>query len=168
MASVHEVVRRVRHAPEDIFDLVADVRNYPAFLKWVKAMRVLEDNVIEGAGTLVAEATVGFKFVRERFSTRVDLEREHGAIDVSFVEGPFTALENRWRLTALADGSTRVAFWIRYQFRNPVLQSLVQANLGRAADTMIDAFDARAAALYPLIGAAQTTLAQLERDRPAG
>lgn len=144
MADIQEEQRRVFHAPDDIFDLVTDVRDYPNFIKWIRAMRIEQDNVTDGVGSLTATAIVGYKFVRETFTTQVDVNRPQRRIDVSFVDGPFSILENHWTFHALEDGSTLVDFWIRYRFRNPILQKLIEANVGRAANTLINAFETRA------------------------
>ena len=70
--SLLEVERRVSHRAEDLFDLVGDVKRYPDFIPWIKAMRVTE---AREQGPLkirfLAEALVGFKMIRERFATWV-------------------------------------------------------------------------------------------------
>mgnify|MGYP000408644079 CR=1 FL=1 len=149
----HAERRRVRHAPDDVFDLVADVRDYPRFIKWIRAMRVIEENAVDGVGTLTAEAMVGYKLLRERFTTRVTLDRLNGAIDVAFVAGPFSALENRWRFRPLADGSTEVDFHVCVELTNPLLRAILAANFDRAAERIMNAFEARAAERFPLVGA---------------
>ncbi|MEY2925970.1 MAG: hypothetical protein RL367_447, partial [Pseudomonadota bacterium] len=50
-----------------MFDLVADVARYPEFLPWISAVRIRSDNNTE----MVADLVVGFKAIRETFSSRV-------------------------------------------------------------------------------------------------
>lgn len=168
MAEHHER-RRVMHAPQDVFALVGDVRDYPSFIKFIQAMRVTgEREESAGVRTLAAEAMVGYKFVRERFATTVRLDAPAHRIDVSFLSGPFSALDNKWRFEALADGSTLVDFWIRYQFRNPILQSLVHANFGRATGFLINAFETRAHQRFARAGDPSVSLeALLAKPRAA-
>jgi coenzyme Q-binding protein COQ10 len=144
MTDIQTETRRVFHSPADLITLVSDVRDYPAFINWIQKMQVLEDQMQNGSGTLIARALVGYKFVREKFTTRVEANRDAGTISVSFVDGPFSILDNKWQFHGLADGSTLVEFWIRYRFKNPILQKLVEANVGRAASTLINAFESRA------------------------
>lgn len=133
------------HAPHDVFDLVADVRDYPNFIRFIQAMRVTGERDLEaGRRALTAEAIVGYKFVRERFATDVRLDRPNLAIDVDFRSGPFSHLENGWRFRPLSDGSTLVNFWIRFQFKNRILQGLLQSNFSRATGFLVSAFEARA------------------------
>lgn len=142
----------MRHAPGDVFTLVSDVRDYPNFIRWIRAMRVTQESVTDGVGELTAEAVVGFKLLRERFATRVTMDEPNLAIDVAFVSGPFRALENRWRFHPLPDGSTDVEFHIRYEFANPILTAVLAANFDRAATRIMDAFIARAAERFPIVG----------------
>ena len=149
----HDERRRIPHAPEDVFALVSDVREYPRFIQWIRAMRVLDDKSTDGVGELTAEAIVGYKILRERFTTKIHLDKPNGVIDVSFVSGPFTALENRWRFHPLPDGATDVEFHVRYEFANPILSAILAANFDRAAARIMAAFEERARAIYPLVGA---------------
>jgi coenzyme Q-binding protein COQ10 len=161
----HSERRRVPHAPDDVFALVADVRDYPSFIKWVRGMRVIEERVVDGSGELTAEALVGYKVVRERFTTKVTLDRPGRAIDVAFVSGPFDALENRWRFKPLADGATEVEFFIRYEIANPILKAVLAAMFDRAAAKIMDAFMVRARERFPVVGDALSSRAEGEGPR---
>jgi coenzyme Q-binding protein COQ10 len=161
MTDTQHVQRRVRHRPQDVFTLVSDVQDYPNFIKWIRGMHVRENHVEGGVGDLTARAIIGYKFVRERFTTRVELNEPEGKIYVTFVDGPFSVLENRWQFHALEDGSTLVDFWIRYRFKNPLLQKLLEANVGRAANTLITSFEGRARERFDTIGAPHSETTRL-------
>ena len=152
MAGEHVERLRLRFSPDDLFALVSDVRRYPEFLEPITALRVSEDHVRDGQGSLKAEARIRFKFVRERFATKVTVDRSTGTIDVDYLSGPFHTLANRWVFHPLEDGSTLVDFWIRYGFRNPVLQMLMNENRARAILYLIDAFRREAETRYELVG----------------
>ncbi|MCR9128339.1 MAG: type II toxin-antitoxin system RatA family toxin [Alphaproteobacteria bacterium] len=155
MSAEHVERLRLRHRPDDLFDLVSDVRAYPKFIKLISAMRVTRDQVEEGTGVLDAEARVRYRFVREKFSTRVRLDRSERLIDVDYIAGPFHDLANQWRFHALDDGSTLVDFWIRYRFGNPVLQMLVDTNRTRAIRYLIGAFEEEARRRYETVGTSE-------------
>ncbi len=157
--TTHRETRIVPHAAEDVFTLVGDVRDYPHFIKWIKAMRVMDESVSDGVGSLTAEALVGYKFVRERFATEVTLDKPNLAIDVAFLSGPFSKLENRWRFTPRADGRTDVDFWISFQFQNPLLQALFEANFDRATNKLMTAFEDRARQRFALVDGGETNQA---------
>ncbi|XBQ15695.1 MAG: type II toxin-antitoxin system RatA family toxin [Oceanicaulis sp.] len=155
MSAEHVERLRLRHRPDDLFDLVSDVRSYPRFINLISAMRVTREHVENGSGELDAEARVRFRFVRERFSTRVYLNRPERLIDVDYLAGPFHDLANQWRFHELSDGSTLIDFWIRYSFKNPILQVLVDTNRGRAVRFLIESFRQEAERRYETVGASE-------------
>jgi coenzyme Q-binding protein COQ10 len=148
----HRELRRVPHAPADVFALVADVRDYPSFIKWIRAMRVIDERVVDGVGELTAEAIVGYAMLRERFTTRVNLNKPALAIDVAFVAGPFDKLSNRWRFHPVADGSTDVEFYIDFELTSRVLSAILAASFDRASAKIMDAFMTRARERFPVVG----------------
>jgi len=167
MSAHHSERMRLRYRPDDLFELVSDVRRYPEFIKMISAMRVTRDHVHEGVGELDAEARIRFRFVRERFTTRVGLDARARTIDVTYLSGPFHDLANRWRFHELADGSTLVDFWIRYGFQNPVLQVLMDTNRSRAIRYLIGAFETEAGKRYEGVGAADYDLSAELASIPA-
>lgn len=154
MTSEHRESLRLPYRPDEMFDLVSDVRAYPRFIPLISALRVLREDVHDGVGELDAEARVQFRFVRESFTTRVLLDRPGRVIKVSYLSGPFHELANEWRFVELPDGSSDVSFWIRYRFRNPVLNALMDASRSRAIRYLIDRFRAEAERRYTPVGSA--------------
>lgn len=151
---------RLFHAPDDLFDLVMDVKSYPGFIPQITAMRVLNE-AREGPLTeMTAEARVRYKFVAERFTSRVIADASRRTIDVSFVAGPFRVLENRWRFHGLSDGSTLVDFEIRAEFKNAILQMLLESNRDRAGRILVQKFSAEAERRYAQTGDARRDLAE--------
>lgn len=148
MTSEHRETLRLPYRAEDLFDLVSDVRSYPKFIPLISALRVIHENVHEGVGELDAEARVQFRFVRESFTTRVMLDRPGRLIRVAYLSGPFHELANEWRFADAGDGHTDVSFWIRYRFRNPVLNALMDASRSRAIRFLIERFREEAARRY--------------------
>lgn len=148
MPQAHDT-RLVPYSAAQMFDLVADIRRYPEFLPWCKALRVRSDDVDEdGRGRLVADMVARFKGFEERFTSRVTLDRAALAIDVAYVDGPFRHLENAWRFTPREDGGTQVDFDIAFEFRSRVLQILARSMMEKALLKLSDAFVQRAHALY--------------------
>ncbi len=138
----HRETRTFPYAPAQIFELVADVERYPEFLPWVIAVRILD----RGGEQFSAEVAVGFKMIRERYTSKVTLERPH-RIDVTYAHGPFRHLVNRWNFTATPEGC-QVDFYIEFEFRSRLLQALIGKLFHEAVRKMVASFDARARALY--------------------
>lgn len=148
--------RAMRYSPRQMYDLVADVARYPEFLPLCEALSVRERRpAAPGPGeTLTADMTVGYKQFHETFVTRVDLMPDLPRIDVTYLDGPFKRLENRWQFLP-ADGGCEVDFFIDYEFKSLMLGLVVGAVFDAAFRRFTEAFEARAGVIYgPPAGAA--------------
>ncbi len=135
----HQVVR---YAPEQLFDLVADVGSYPSFLPWCVGSTVRSRTDEE----VIADLTIGFGPFRESFTSRVALDRPH-LIVVRYERGPFRYLNNTWRFTPDPHGS-RVDFFVDFEFRSRLLQSAIGVVFNEAVRRMVNAFLRRARDIY--------------------
>jgi coenzyme Q-binding protein COQ10 len=138
----HSETRHLPYSAAQMFDLVADVKRYPEFLPWVSAMRVRRDGPTE----TLADMVVGFKGLRETFTSKVTKERP-ARVHVDYVDGPLKYLRNDW---AFRDepGGCAVDFAVDFQFKSRVFEALAGQVFGVALRRMIGAFETRAAALY--------------------
>ena len=131
-----------------MFDLVADVENYPEFLPMCEALSIRERRERDGMTMLVADMTVGYKMIRETFTSRVLLKPADHAIDVSYVDGPFRYLDNKWRFAARPDDGCDVKFSIDYEFKSRALGVVMGAMFDRAFHMFSQAFQKRAFVVY--------------------
>ncbi len=138
----HAEKRVLPYTPAQLFDMVADVERYPDFLPWCLASRITkrEGNVI------TADLIIGFRMVRERFTSRVTLARPD-RIDVEYTHGPLSHLNNHWVFIPHEDGCL-IDFYVDFEFRSRVLQKLIGALFNEAVKRMVAAFEARAGDLY--------------------
>src|SRR5262249_40557410 len=106
-----------------MFQVVADIEQYPKFLPWVVALRVLSREHLAKPEVVTAEMAVGYGAFREKYTSRVELNPTARAIDVTQTSGPFKVLENHWRFAPEGMGS-RVEFSIAYEFRSRILNAV--------------------------------------------
>lgn len=144
-----ETRRPVPHSPEQMYALVAAVERYPEFLPLCEALSVRSRKERDGKELLVADMTVGYKAIRETFTTQVLLNGAEQAIDVKYIDGPFRYLDNRWRFEPLPDGGCSVHFFIDYEFKSRILGALMGSMFDRAFRMFTEAFEKRADAIYP-------------------
>lgn len=144
----YETTRRVSHSAQNMFDLVADVERYPEFLPLCEALKVRTKRERDGKTMLVADMTVGYKKIRETFTSQVILKPDENRIDVSYIDGPFRYLDNRWTFTDNADGTSDVQFYIDYEFKSRVLGALMGSMFDRAFRMFAEAFETRADTIY--------------------
>ena len=143
------VTRAVRHSPQQMYDLVADVERYPEFLPLCESLRVLRRQPgPDGGEVLIAEMGVGYKAIRERFTTRVSLDPAARRIVAEYIDGPFRHLENRWTFKEVQPGTCAVDFFITYEFKSRTLGLLMGSMFDRAFRKFTDAFEGRAARIY--------------------
>lgn len=139
----HAEKRFLPYRPEQLFELVAEVDKYPEFLPWCIAARIRERR----DDLLIADLVIGFKGIRERFTSRVKLDRPDLRIDVSYEEGPFRYLNNHWMFIP-ANGGCEIDFFVEFEFRSRILQTVIGVLFNEAVRRMVTAFETRAAALY--------------------
>ncbi len=138
----HAEKRHLPYTPQQLYDLVADIERYPEFLPWCVAARIRRRD----GNVLLADLVIGFKMIRERYTSRVTLNE--GRIDVVYAEGPFKHLNNHWVFAPADDGGTMIDFFVDFEFRSKVLQALIGALFNEAVGLMVGAFEKRARQLY--------------------
>lgn len=139
----HHEVRTLPYSPEQMYDLVADVARYGEFLPWVSAVRIRSDGPTE----MVADLMVGFKALREKFTSKVTKQRP-AAIHVDYLDGPLKYLRNDWKFAPDGKGGTLVDFSIEFEFKSRIFEMIAGQVFDRALRMMIGAFEERAAKLY--------------------
>ena len=141
---VHTETRVLPHRPDQMFDLVADVASYPEFLPWCVGARIRESR----PDMVLADLMIGFKMVREKFTSKVLLDRAAQRIDVEYIDGPFKHLKNHWIFSDAPNGHCRIDFYLEFEFSSVVLQKLIGVLFHEAVRRMVGAFEARAKQLY--------------------
>ncbi len=141
--------RRVPHSSAEMFALVADVQAYPKFLPLCRDLRLRESRETpDGKQVLVADMEVGYKAIRETFTSRVTCDPARLEIFVEYVDGPFKHLENYWRFVETGEHSCTVEFDIAYEFRSRALALLVGGMFDAAFRKFAEAFETRANFVY--------------------
>ena len=143
--TTHAEQRLIRHSPEQLFELVADVRRYPEFLPWCLASRIRKQT----DKALVADLIIGFQVFKEQFTSYVQMDRDHFIIKVEYAEGPFKYLTNRWKFIQHPDGCM-IDFYVDFEFKSRLLQTVIENLFTEAVRRMVTAFEARADQLYTL------------------
>jgi coenzyme Q-binding protein COQ10 len=139
----HSENRNMPYSPEELFDLVADVKRYQEFLPWVAATRIRSDSET----LMLADLVVGFKSLKETFTSRVTKQRPR-KITVEYVEGPLKYLKNDWEFEPDGKGGTNIAFCVDFAFRSRIFEAIAGQMFDRALRRMIAAFEERARVLY--------------------
>lgn len=149
----HHEVRELPYSAEQMYALVADVGRYAEFLPWISAVRVRSDSETE----MIADLLVGFKSLRERFTSRV-IKQFPSRIHVDYIEGPLKQLHNDWLFRPTATGC-ELDFTVEFTFKNSLFEKLAGQVFDKAVRRMTQAFEDRANALYGSSSSSATSVA---------
>ncbi len=136
------------YSAQQMYDLVADVAQYPKFLPWCAAARIRSRAPMGAAEVMEADLVISFKVFRERFGSRVTLYPSERKIDTEYLDGPFRYMKSHWIFTPREDGTCDVDFFVDFEFKNAVLQGIIGVVFNEAMQRIVRAFERRAAELY--------------------
>lgn len=145
MKTVHKSVL-IWYSPQEMYQLVTGVADYPQFLPWCDHAQVLE----ERADGVTAEVGIAFSGIRQTFTTR-NTHVQDSEVQMSLVDGPFSKLDGHWSFTPVGQGDTRackVELTLNYGFSNALLGKLVGPVFDKIAASLMDAFIQRAEQVY--------------------
>lgn len=150
--ATHAEKRVLPYSPEEMYALVADVERYPEFLPWVLKVRSRKrETLTDGRESFTADLMIGFKMVREKYTSRV-LLTPYERVDVNYIQGPLKYLNNHWKFKELfqENGTSHceIDFFVDFEFKSRILQNLIGALFNEAVRRMVGAFETRAVELY--------------------
>ena len=140
----HVEQKKLPYTPEQMFALVAAVDQYGEFLPWCVASRV---NKWDGDNIFYADLIVGYKMFREKFSSKVVLDRPRD-IKIEYQKGPLKNLTNHWIFNEDGNGGCIIDFSVEFEFKNVALQTLATMFFNEVVKRMTEAFEKRAHEIY--------------------
>jgi coenzyme Q-binding protein COQ10 len=143
----HSETRTLPYTAQQMYDLVADVANYPKFLPWTAAARIRSREDRGDHEEMLADLVISFKVFRERFGSRVVLWPEQMKIDTEYLDGPFRHLHSNWGFKDV-DGGVEVTFYVDFEFKSRILQGAAGMFFFEAMQRIVRAFERRAEELY--------------------
>jgi len=145
----HIEQKQLPYTPEQMYALVAAVDRYKEFAPWCVASRI---NRWEGDDVFYADLVVGYKLLRERFTSKVHLrpptDETSGEITIEYLKGPLKQLQNTWVFSSDGQGGCVIDFSVEFEFSNSMLQGIAQVFFQEIVRRMVGAFEARAQELY--------------------
>ena len=144
----HREVKALPYSAQQMYDLVADVENYPRFLPWNAAARIRSRRTMGDHEVMEADLVISFKVFRERFGSRVVLYPARRRIETEYIDGPFRFMRSTWEFREREGGGCEVEFFVDFEFRNAILQGIIGVVFNEAMQRIVRAFERRAAELY--------------------
>lgn len=143
----HRLQHQSPYTADQICDLVADIHAYPAFIPWIKSLNTKTHATDGAVQRCVAEVVVGYKLMRERFSTAVAIDRANTQVTADLVKGPFRHLSAVWRISSQGQGCS-IDFSIELDIKIPFLKNLLEKKLEMASERLMVCFETEATARY--------------------
>lgn len=142
MALVEKSVLITR-SPQQMFNLVDRVEDYPQFLPWCGGTELLART----ASHTAARIQINYHGIKAQFATENVKESPHW-MNISLREGPFRRLEGGWRFIALGDIGCKIEFKLHYEFSSKLLEKALGPVFGHIVNTFVDSFVKRAHYVY--------------------
>jgi Oligoketide cyclase/lipid transport protein len=131
--------RHVPHLPERMFDIVADLEDYPRFIPNCSAMQVRPDPGAKDGNVRLAKMTIAFGPITQSYTSRVTLDRVAKTIRAKAVDGPFAFLDSVWTFEPEGQG-TRVRFEIDFKISNPLIAAVAEPAFAAKQEEIMRAF----------------------------
>lgn len=134
----HEEQATLAYSADELFAVVADIKDYPSFVPWCSGAHIVREDQQE----IIADLKIGFGPFQESFRSEVTLDRPR-RLNVRATEGPLEHLTNTWTFTPAGD-KTHVDFVIDFQFKSHLLDHVANGMFLQATTRMMSAFESRA------------------------
>lgn len=143
--TTHHEIKIINHKPQDLYDLVGDVKAYPEFLPWCLAARIKS----KSNKNMIADLMIGFRLYKESFTSHIEFDPVNKIIIVEYAEGPFKYLKNSWVFKEHPNGC-EIEFFVDFEFKSQLFQSVIETLFSEAVKKMVNAFEQRADDLYKI------------------
>lgn len=131
--------RHVPHLPQRMFEIVADLEDYPRFVPNCRAMEVRKDPSAGPEDVRLARMTLHFGPITQAYTSRVTVDHEALTISAKAVDGPFAYLDSVWSFETEGMG-TRVRFEIDFKISNPFIAAVAEPAFAAKQQEIMRAF----------------------------
>lgn len=136
----HKETYNINAKKETIFNVIANIENYPTFLPWCIGARITDKNQLSGILIQRAELVIAFKSFRESFFSDIQLNRKIWTINIQSNKKPFKSLNGQWIIKE-KDNHCEVSFEIKFEFKSIILDKIIGVVFFNAVKSIIKAFE---------------------------
>lgn len=135
--------RKFPYSPNQLFELVADIKEYPSFVPWCDEITIVSNNESE----IIADVGVGYKGIHKTYRCHILLHSDISTIEVKLINGPFIHLLQKWQFLAIEQGC-QVIFDIDFKLKSVFLDAIAKTICGTMCEIFIQAFTDQAKKKY--------------------
>ena len=136
----HKETYNINADKETIFNVIANIENYPTFLPWCIGARITDENQFSDILIQRAELVIAFKSFRESFFSDIQLNRKIWTINIQSNKKPFKSLSGQWKIKE-KDNHCEVSFEIKFEFKSIILEKIIGVVFFNAVKSIVKAFE---------------------------
>ncbi|KAL5558853.1 hypothetical protein UlMin_035064 [Ulmus minor] len=146
LSKVYEERRVMGYSPEQLFDVVAAVDLYHGFVPWCQRSEVLK---YYPDGSFDADLEIGFKFLVESYTSRVELERPKRIKTTASDTTLFDHLINVWEFNpGPVPGTCNLHFLVDFKFQSPLYRQVASMFFKEVVSRLVGSFSERCRLIY--------------------
>ncbi len=138
--------RKTPFTPQQMLELVSDLKSYPKFVPNCSAMEVRALPDLPGV-QCDAKMHIRFGPISQNYVSRVDIDRDEMRVSATSRDNPFSHLSSQWSFTPNGEGC-EVRFKIDFSFSNPLIAAVAEPAFANMQGEILDAFMAEAKRRY--------------------
>ncbi|MEM7360657.1 MAG: type II toxin-antitoxin system RatA family toxin [Pseudomonadota bacterium] len=131
------------HSAMQMYEIVADVEQYPKFLNWCEQAEVLARDEDE----IVARLKISYGKLKVGFTTR-NQNVQGESIQLNLVEGPFSNFQGNWYFQPLGESACKVSIEMKFDFDRSLTPTIFAKVFEKIMNMQLDAFQKRARQLH--------------------
>ena len=136
----HKETYNINANKETIFNVIANIENYPTFLPWCIGARITHENQFSDILIQRAELVIAFKSFRESFFSDIQLNKKIWTINIQSNKKPFKSLKGQWIIQE-KDNHCEVSFEIKFEFKSIILEKIIGVVFFNAVKSIVKAFE---------------------------
>ena len=136
----HKETYNINANKETIFNVIANIENYPTFLPWCIGARLTETYEMSDIIIKRAELVIAFKSFRESFFSDIQLNKKNWTINIQSNKKPFKSLKGQWIIQE-KDNHCEVSFEIKFEFKSIILEKIIGVVFFNAVKSIVKAFE---------------------------
>jgi len=134
----------VHYSPAEMYQLVNNVVDYPAFLPWCRSSELISESDTE----MTASIEIAKGILNKTFTTHNLLQKDK-RIELQLVNGPFKKLTGYWQFDAIkTENACKVNLDLEFEFDNAMMSIAAKPIFTQIANSLVDAFCKRAVEVY--------------------
>ena len=136
----HKETYYINSKKEIIYNVIANIENYPTFLPWCIGARIIDTRNDLDVIIKKAELMISFKSFRESFVSEVKLDKNNWTVNIVSNKKPFKLLEGCWIINEKKE-NCEVSFEIQFELKSIILEKIIGLVFFESVKSIVRAFE---------------------------